>query len=205
MTDPTPTPPALDLAALTVIAKAATPGPWEVWANTHCDPVVIPAGGTRFKAITDPNMPFQRITGLSTGPSGYGRANLNYVAAFDPPTVLALIALAEKWEGLAEEAAGKLVDAIARAEAAERAAATSHRDYVDTARRAQEEINRAEAAEAKIAAVRELHAKTDVEVWGHGMEGPVSHIEWRCIHCESYEQEDVRYPCPTIAALDGPA
>lgn len=79
------------------IAEQATPGPWEVWKNVHCDPVVVPAGKP-WEGITDPKMPFEKITGLSTAPDDYGRSNLEHIATFDPPTVLELLSRIEQAE-----------------------------------------------------------------------------------------------------------
>lgn len=133
MTDRTPTPPPLDLAELTVIAKAATDGPWEAFTFPG-------EKGTAPYAFVEVGQHEVRLPWLD---GSYLTAA--HIAAFDPHTVLALIA-------------------------------------------------RAEAAEAKIAAVRELHTKTyvsvDNEVWGR---------DPRCSKCHD------AYPCSTIAALDGTA
>ena len=86
-----------NLDTLRKTAKAATPGPWEVWKNVHCDPVVVPAEKP-WAGITDPKMPFEKVAGLSTAPDDYGRANLEYIATFDPPTVLALLSRLEQAE-----------------------------------------------------------------------------------------------------------
>lgn len=87
----------MELNELRKIVEAATPGPWEVWKNVHCDPVVVPAEKP-WAGITDPKMPFEKIAGLSTAPDDYGRANLEYIATFDPPTVLALLSRLEQAE-----------------------------------------------------------------------------------------------------------
>ncbi|WPR65228.1 ead/Ea22-like family protein [Glutamicibacter protophormiae] len=86
-----------NLDTLRKTAKAATPGPWEVWKNVHCDPVVVPAGKP-WAGITDPKMPFEKIAGLSTAPDDYGRANLEYIATFNPETVIALLSRLEQAE-----------------------------------------------------------------------------------------------------------
>lgn len=79
------------LESLLEIVSQATPGVWKVWKNIHCDPVVIPAGELTWSTITDPNMPFEKVAGLSTSPDDYGRGNLNHVSTFNPDLVTALI------------------------------------------------------------------------------------------------------------------
>lgn len=73
----------LDLDALEAVAQAATPGPWQVLDSIHGDPVVHQVD----RAILSGG-------GVATAFHGedYGRADAVHIAAFDPPTVLALIA-----------------------------------------------------------------------------------------------------------------
>lgn len=146
MTDQTPTPPPLDLAALTEIAKAVEPLEWTVaiggvgtsvysnWDNEHGDYA-------------------QRIA------DGLSSEEAEHIAAFDPPTALALIAritaaesslaryIVERTrfgDAMAADAVAPVVDAIMRELTA------------DADKRAREATARAEAAEAKVAAVREM-------------------------------------------------
>lgn len=78
MTDLTPTPPELDLPALTMIAKGATQADW----------MILPSQQTRGAH----SIPGVARTICATS------ANARHIAAFDPPTVLALIARAEAAE-----------------------------------------------------------------------------------------------------------
>lgn len=81
-----PAPPPLDLARLKALAETVPERRWTVWENTHCDPVVVETGGLGT---------FKEICRVSTRFADYGR-NINaFIAAMDPETVLALIALAE--------------------------------------------------------------------------------------------------------------
>lgn len=106
----------LDLTALTVIAKAATQGPW-YWRNTSGSVYLM---GARTRVV----MGFTRMGMQGAQPqfvdsSGVfidaGKRNLNaipdarHIAAFDPPIVLALIARAET-----AEAAVARVEAICK-------------------------------------------------------------------------------------------
>lgn len=94
-TDPTPTPPPLDLAALAVIAKAATPGPWKNFG---------------YEIETVPEFDLHRFDVMSetVASCDLQKTDALHIAAFDPPTVLALIARAE-----AAEAAIARVEALA--------------------------------------------------------------------------------------------
>lgn len=132
MTDPTSTTPALDLAALTLIAKAATPGPWTAEPYSYG----VQDGRIRVTSPSD--------SGIYNLAEDVSETDAAHIAAFDPPTVLALIA-------------------------------------------------RAGAAEAAVAAVRELHCREVIAVHeGHGEEA-------MCPRCQTH------WPCKTIRALDGTA
>lgn len=182
MTDPTPDPTPLDLAALRVIAEVATEGPWRIYTVTD--------SGGRSAAVETAWAHDEQGEDTELVTDWCSPEDAAHIAAFDPPTALALLDRVEELES--ERGTWK---SAADAETTEAWRTAAEQTRLERAR--------AEAAEKSVAKVRELHAKTDVEVWGHGMEGPVSHIEWRCGHCESYEQEDVAYPCPTVRALDG--
>ena len=93
MTDPTPTLPALNLDALRKIAEAATPGPWRREpVKGYCDDNVL-TDAPNYQ--TKPNGNYVASTGLAGGHSKQNFQNdAAHIAAFDPPTVLALIDLA---------------------------------------------------------------------------------------------------------------
>lgn len=74
---------ALDLDALRAVAEAATSGPWR-WSVT----------GTELRAPS-PHNGIALVNAFSTGAGG---PDATHIAAFDPPTVLALIERAEKVE-----------------------------------------------------------------------------------------------------------
>lgn len=110
MTDPTPTTPKLDLDALRKIAESATDGPWEVLA--------FDSGHSRFElnclVITEKDGDnICDMNGLARTLNDHakddGHADATHIAAFDPPTVLALITRAE-----AAEAKQEAVHAIER-------------------------------------------------------------------------------------------
>ena len=84
MTDPTPTPPPLDLAALREIAEVATPG---TRLMVHDEQIVVLENGVI-------------IYDMSCEEHGDWAADKDapFIAAFDQPTVLALIARAEAAE-----------------------------------------------------------------------------------------------------------
>jgi hypothetical protein len=86
--------PDIDLAALAAVAEAATPGPWQVLDSIHGDPIVHQVGKG-----------FLSGGGVATAFHGedYGCAVAAHIAAFDPPTVLALIAEAREAERLRGE------------------------------------------------------------------------------------------------------
>lgn len=69
------------LDRLEALAKAATPGPWTAFYNSHGDPFV-----------NDENGGWGTICKPGTGPDDYGRANTEFIAAADPTTILALVA-----------------------------------------------------------------------------------------------------------------
>lgn len=113
----------LDLDALEAVARAATPGPWHQGAH------YIGAGGEPH----DPEVQVGQASAIR---------DAKHMAAFDPPTVLAMIARM-KWaeSQLAEEIRKKRV-------------AGSYRD---------DALTRLREAEAVIARIEQLCAETDVE------------------------------------------
>lgn len=93
MTDPTPTPTPLDLAALTMIANAATEGPW----HERELPDLI---GNCTSTIHAPNA-IDVPTWSELAPEIAGALkgeDARHIAAFDPTTARALIARAEAAE-----------------------------------------------------------------------------------------------------------
>ncbi|MGK3708682.1 hypothetical protein [Arthrobacter sp. IK3] len=78
---------ALNLGHLRGLAESIPAGnrSWVVWENTHCDPVVVEAGGRGTFAICEVSKRFD----------DYGRDVTAFIAAMDPETVLALLDLAE--------------------------------------------------------------------------------------------------------------
>jgi hypothetical protein len=78
--------PTIDMARLRALAETATPGPWT--EN------VLGSEGYDVRANPDPSgNPIRRIRVAKFGYEKWetDRANAEYVAAFDPPTVLALL------------------------------------------------------------------------------------------------------------------
>ena len=151
MTDPTPTPPTLDLATLRVIAEGATEGPWRIYTVTD--------SGGRSAAVETAWAHDEQGEDTELVTDWCSPDDAAHIAAFDPPTVLALIARVTAAESslaryivertrfgdaMAAAAVPAVVDAIMRELTA------------DSDKRAREATARAEAAEAKIAAVREL-------------------------------------------------
>lgn len=90
MTDLTPTPPALDLAAMTVIANAATEGPWRIYSVTD--------SGGRSAAVETAWAHDEQGEDTELVTDWCTPEDAAHIAAFDPPTVLALIARAEAAE-----------------------------------------------------------------------------------------------------------
>lgn len=92
----------------------------------------------------------------------------NHIATFDPPTVLALLDMLHYEKSALE-------------------AFSEERNLWRT---------RAETAEAKLAAVRELHQPF---AW----ENVHGEAQTECTHCVGEYDGSVHYPCATIRALDG--
>lgn len=90
MTDPTPTPPTLDLAALRVIAEVATEGPWRIYTVTD--------SGGRSAAVETAWAHDEQGEDTELVTDWCSPEDAAHIAAFDPPTVLALIARAEAAE-----------------------------------------------------------------------------------------------------------
>lgn len=190
-TDPTPTPPELDLAALRKIVDGATDGPWSVYDRGIGFEVYAGEGYTLNSG--------QRET--------FGKQDATHIATFDPPTVLALIARVEKQDRMLARADGEV----------ELLRGTVNHDGEELAKL----TARVEAAEAKIAAVRELHSKTPVHddqcddsdcglEHFEAMDNELYHCAtvayYACEECHKMTDGELdAYPCPTIAALDGTA
>lgn len=81
--------PDLDLDALEATARAATPGPWMLDGMGEDEPE-INYWAHRFIGTAEPNESGSNEI-IATSEDGHG-PNAEYIAAFDPPTVLALIA-----------------------------------------------------------------------------------------------------------------
>lgn len=118
----TPVSTPLDLAALRKIAEGATEGPWRIYTVTD--------SGGRSAAVETAWAHDEQGEDTELVTDWCAPEDAAHIVAFDPPTVLALIALAEKWEDRAGETAAKMIDATARAEAAE-ATVTRVRDRRD--------------------------------------------------------------------------
>ena len=83
--------------------------------------------------------------------------------------------------------------------------AKAHPDTtVRETRRAGKWRRRAEAAEAKLDAVRALHASSgDEESQGYLPGGGYGYISPYCVGCEAFDEYAVAWPCATIRAIDG--
>ena len=81
----------LDLTKLRGIANAATPGPWESGQTTFGDPRY----GATHACVRSGEMPWTDHLVVSEGCAEADR-DMAHIAAFDPPTVLALIDEIEK-------------------------------------------------------------------------------------------------------------
>lgn len=133
------TTPPLDLPALRDIANAATEGEWVEYNPCEGGSHITIAHKVAWRSV-------ESATPFADDEVIPHWADARHIAAFDPPTVLAL-------------------------------------------------LDRVEAAEAKVAVVRELHTKEK-----HG-------VRWHCGECLQDDNtgswEYVEWPCPTIRALDG--
>lgn len=142
MTDPMTTPP-LDLpgerlTALRDIANAATEGPWDQWNPSVGESHISIAHKVAWRSV-------ESATSFEDDQEIPHWADATHIAAFDPPTVLAL-------------------------------------------------LDRAEAAERAVAAVRNIHRPAKFED---------SDLRY-CVYCDR-DDRPAYYPCPTITALDGGA
>ena len=81
----------LDLTELRLVAEAATPGPWEPGQTTFGDP----RDGATHACVRVEGAHWTDHLAVIEG-STEGDLNMAHIAAFDPPTVLALIAEVEK-------------------------------------------------------------------------------------------------------------
>lgn len=193
MTDPNPTPP-LDLAALTVIAKSATPGPWAWRGNTDTQQLRLTAWAKGIGECTV--MDFERW-GMQSAAPRFVDADHFMVSGKG----LAVYQVARN-QGL-PDGTPRDHPKVYRADVVD----INHPDARHMAAfdppTVLALIARAEAAEAKIAAVRELHAAKHGEKpvyasddW-HAEREPVEWVSYAvCTGCSA------SYPCPTIAALD---
>lgn len=195
MTDFTPA----RLAELRAVAEAATPGPWEPKTRRGGD----------FQEVTLADV----IVWSGSGQSSEGRwidsPDIDHIAAFDPPTVLALIA--------ALEAKTAEVDDLA-ADPGHKAA-----KYWKWWQR---EKARADRAEAALERVRALHRKAHaIFSWSEGgvrYEEPCENcngapgvhdcgcwadeqVEYVCAECDrgKGKHRDSGWPCPTVQAIEG--
>lgn len=76
----------LDLTELREVAKAATPGPWEVGITTFGDP----SDGPTHSCVREAGSKwFDRVAASEW--CAEADLNMAHIAAFDPPTVLELI------------------------------------------------------------------------------------------------------------------
>jgi len=191
-----------ELDQLRQLAANATPGPWALWLDQdgaeHMngmlmvgnEAAVIPEGETW-------------VEGVDVNPIAcvYTPEDRAHIAAFDPPTVLALIGRVEAAER--EAVAAKSVIAqhmVTQSFETSRTVGIAVDEAVrvvakmleaDTDRRARDAEARAEAAEAAVQRVRAKHAKR-VLVYPNGAE------EHYCA-----AEENSAWPCDTIRALDG--
>ena len=76
----------LDLTKLRKIAEAATPGPWEVGMTTFGDP----NDGPTHSCVREAGSEWFDHVAASEG-CDEADLNMAHIAAFDPPTVIALI------------------------------------------------------------------------------------------------------------------
>ncbi|WP_181578172.1 ead/Ea22-like family protein [Arthrobacter sp. AQ5-05] len=137
MTTPTP-----DLTALRKTAEAATPGPWEMWNPAVGGSHISIAGKLAWRSI-------ESASSFADDEKIPHWADARHIAAFDPPTVLAL-------------------------------------------------LDRVEAAEKAVAAVRELHAHEHYDKYGRSQESPQGHGAW-CTFCGNAPDDY----CATVRALSG--
>lgn len=184
--------------ALRKIAEAATPGPW-AWSK---EPDGWGDNGPNLETVergpiwADGSQVAREQIVTSWGHDAHGicveDANAAHVATFDPPTVLALL--------------DELDTLTARAEAAEldsgvnAAYATAARANVEFLLKEREGgRSRVLAAEAQVAAVRELHKPRRYRREGSRDTGIP---EFVCGACHAANWGAVEHPCPTIRALD---
>lgn len=158
-----------NLDTLRKTAEAATPGPWArdgvgvLGARESWD---LGKGPAR---IMQAMMPWHRER---------MEANAEFIATFDPPTVLALLSRLEQAERNFEEADSAKIEAEGREGQA---------------------LERAEQAEQAVQRVRRLHKKLPFRVGTRNTGIP----EFVCEACHGEAWGAVEYPCPTIRALDG--
>ena len=140
MTDPTPTLPALNLDALRKIAEAATRGPW--WTGQHS------LGARKIDVMADGGWHMPKT-----------EADAAHIAAFDPPTVLALIAKAREAEGLWLELLTQAQTSLWHEEdaASARADLATARAQLAMAREALERLSALTPGAANSATPRDLH------------------------------------------------
>lgn len=171
-----------DLSKLRELAEKATPGPWVEEPHTN--------------AIISPEAEYADGTPAAVAETVYMAEDRAYLAAVSPDSILALLKRLDVAEREREEARAEcrtlrgerntfeddLAKALDRLEVAEREieACIEDRNWV---------LLRAEAAEAKIAAVEALH-----QPWEE---------TGKCRECSAalFSIHSVRWPCPTVRAL----
>lgn len=195
-----------DLTELRKVARAATPGPW-VWSK---EPDGWGDNGPNLETVErgpicpDGSQGAREQIVSSWGHDAHGicveDANAAHVETFDPPTVLALLdcmqALIDRAEGEANRAEASELDSGVNA-----AYATATRANVEFLLKEREgDRSRVLAAEAQVAAVRELHKPRRYRREGSRDTGIP---EFVCEACHAANWGAVEHPCPTIRALDG--
>lgn len=120
---------ALDLDSLEAAAKSATPGPWMLDGMGEDEPE-INYWAHRFIGTANPNDSGSHEI-IATSEDGHG-PNAAFIAAADPRTVLALIAIAREWQASREVTEA---EEIAAAEALVVARYGQHGVSIEAARR----------------------------------------------------------------------
>jgi hypothetical protein len=95
----------LDLPGLKKVAEAATPGPWS-YDRPDCD--------ASYEIAAHDGSDWE----LFVADCRIGRANAEFIATFDPPTVMAIIAELEAWKADAKHYMAAMGRADAEREAA---------------------------------------------------------------------------------------
>lgn len=168
----------LDLDALEAVARAATPGPWEY---RHESPSMNGENCT----IRQSGVPGIR---MSAHVYGFGTGMIEHIAAFDPPTVRALITRireAERERDGARWAAG-IVGDVAR---------ESSGGWQDASAELHATQARLREAEALNDAARAVHYPVEALNTRYGRRQQV------CAGCGTDDGNWMVWPCPTTRAL----